>query len=137
MAITLETIASVGSTPIPNNSASSVSFAADYFKSAVPNLTTRQRLAISIVALTHGFTTPDYTANHAGLIQDAAVYTKGISQFDWATSFVGLCWTLGKSQDATLSDDVDVLLAEARDLENLSEEELWRVLATVFAQLNP
>lgn len=137
MAITLETISSVGSTPIPNNSASSVSFAADYAKSAPPNLSTRQRLTIAIVSLTHGFTTPDYTANHAGLIQDAAVYTKGISQFDWATSFVGLCWTLGKSQDAALSDNVDDLLAEGRDFENLSEEELWRILATIFAQLSP
>lgn len=137
MAITLETVASPGVTPIAHNSSSSISFVNNYYKAAVPNLSTRQRLTIAIISLIHSFNTPDYTTNHAGLIQDTAVYTGGISQFDWGTALVALAWSLGKAQDATLSDDVDTLLNEGRDLENLSEEELWRILGMVFAQLNP
>lgn len=134
--ITLEAIAAPGATPLANNGSSAKSFANDYFKSAVGSLTTRQRLALIIVAMTHTETAVNYKSNHAGLIQDAKVYTGGISQFDYWTAAVGLEWTNGHAVDGTLSADVPTLLKEGRDLENLAEDQLFRIIALLRAQLN-
>lgn len=133
--ITLESIAAPGATPLGHNAASQKSFDNDYAKASVGNLTTRQRLAIIIVAMTHTETAVNYKTNHAGLIQDSRVYTGGISQFDYWTAAVGLEWTNGHAVDGTLSADIPTLLSEGRDLENLSEDQLFRIIALLRAQL--
>lgn len=135
MAITLESVTNPGATPITFNSASSIELANDYFKLAVPNLTTRQLLTVMTVAMIHALPSPDYTNNHAGLMQDAQVYTGAIPQFNWVVAMAALAWTAGKGNDATLSNDIEALLAEGRDLEGKSEEEQWRAITLLFAQL--
>lgn len=133
--ITLEAIAAPGASPIAHNASSAKSFANDYAKSAPPNLSTRDRLTIGIIGMIHALASPNYQNNHAGLMQDATVYTGGISQFDFWTAFAGLAWSAGKTVDASLSADVPTLLKEGRDLQNKSEDELLRIIAFLAAQL--
>lgn len=136
MAITLETIAAPGTTPITPNASSAKSFANDYYKLNAPNISMRERMTIAIVGLTHDVTSPNYKTNHAGLIQDAAVYTGGISaKFDLFSALAGMDWTIGHAVDATLSADVPTLLKEGRDLANLSEDQLLRIYVFLRAQL--
>lgn len=134
--ITLEAIAAPGATPLTPNATSAKSFDADYAKASVGSLSTRQRLALIIVAMTHTETSVNYKLKHPALIQDAMVYTGGISQFDYWTAAVGLEWTNGHAVDGSLSADVPTLLEEGRDLENLPEDTLFRIIALLRSQLN-
>jgi hypothetical protein len=133
---TLTVIPKPGATPLVRNAASAIAFYADYYKLNEPNISMRERMAIAIVGLTHVVTSPDYRTNHAGLIQDAAVYTGGISaKFDLFSALAGIDWTNGKLVDAALSADMPTLLKEGRDLANLSEDELNRIYILLRAQL--
>lgn len=137
MAITLEKIAAPGATPIANNAASAQSFANDYYKLAVPNISTRDRKTIIILGMVYtlALTGANYKTNHAGLIQDAAVYTKGISIFDIWSALAGATASAANNSDATFSLDVPTLLKEGRDLDNLAEDQLDRIIAFMAAQL--
>lgn len=137
MAITLENVASPGVSPIGNNTASAAAFAANYFKLAVPNLSNRDRRTIFVLGMVYLVASlVDYRNNHHGLIQDAAVYTKGISQFDIFSAMGALIASAAHATDPTFSFDVPTLLKEGRDLDNLSEEELDRIITLLFAQLS-
>ncbi len=139
MAQTLEAIATPGATPIANNSASSKSFANDYFKLSVPNLSTRDRKTIWILSLIYELAAnggPNYKLNHAGLIQDSQVYSGGIMMFDLVASLTADAWSEGRSADATLSNSIPALLQEGNDLKQKSEEELDRMIALLRAQAN-
>ncbi len=133
---TLESIAQPGATtPIATQTASEKSFCNDYYKINAPNISMRERMALAIICLLRSVT-PNYKTNHAGLIQDAKVYTGGISSvFDEFSALVGPLWTVAKVADATLSSDVPTLLGEARDLSNLSEDQLMRIYIFLRCQL--
>lgn len=138
MAITFETIALPGATPVANNSASAQSFANNYAKLKAPGVSTRERKAFIVLALMWilGETeSPDYRGNNAGVIQDAAVYTKGISHFDpWAAMcaiFLSQAYTIKGSFPMTM----DGLVSDSRDFINLSEDELDRIVTLLSAQL--
>jgi len=138
MSQTLEAISAPGATPIANNAASSKSFANDYFKLAVPNLSTRDRKTIWILGLIYELTHnggANYKSNHAGLIQDSQVYSGGISLFDLVVSLSADAWSAGRAADATLTNDLGALLTEGKDLRQKSEEELDRIIAFLRAQL--
>jgi hypothetical protein len=138
MAIVIETIAAPGATPIARDAASQKSFVNDYYKLAVPDLSTRDRKTISILGLIYELTAAggaNYKSNHAGLIQDSTVYTGGISLFSLCTAMAATDWNGGKAADATLSTDISTLLGEGRDLDNKSEDELDRMIAFLRAQL--
>lgn len=138
MAITLETIAAPGATPIANNAASAKSFANNYFKLAVPNISTRDRKTILILGMVYTLaaTGANYKTNHAGLIQDATVYTGGISaEFDIWAALASTTASAANTLTATFSLDVPTLLKEGRDLDNLAEGELDRIIAFMAAQL--
>jgi|ERR1044071_7973975 hypothetical protein len=134
--ITIEVIAAPGATPIAQNAASAKAFADDYYKCNHPNLSMRQRMTLAIIGLIHTVSAANYKSNHAGLIQDSLVFTKGISQkFDLFSALAGIDVTNGHAVDATQSLDVPTLLAEGRDLENKSEDELNRIYVFLRAQL--
>lgn len=134
--ITITAIPAPGATPIAQNAASAKAFSGDYFICNHPNLSMRQRMTLAIIGLIHTVSAANYKSNHAGLIQDAAVWTKGISaKFDLFSALAGIDLTNGHAVDATQSLDVPTLLKEGRDLENYSEEELMRVYAFLRAQL--
>lgn len=134
--ITLDTIAAPGTTPIAYNATSAKSMASDYAKVNAPNLSMRERMALAIVGLTHVVTSPNYKTNHGGLIQDASVYTGAISgQFDLFSALAGIDWTNGHAVDNTLSADVPTLMKEARDISQLSEDQLKRIYIFLRAQL--
>lgn len=136
--ITLDQIAAPGATPIAVNATSATTFASDYYKLAVPNISTRDRMTIRILGLIYKLNNAggaNYKSNHAGLMQDAVVYTRGISQFDLDTAMAALDWNTGNVADATLSTDVPTLLKEGRDLDNKSEEELSQIIAFLRAQM--
>lgn len=134
--ITIETIAAPGATPIAVRAASAKSMADDYYKCNEPNLTMRQRMTLAIIGLVHTVTAANYKANHKGLIQDALVWTQGISEeFDLFSALAGIDLTNGHAVDNTQSLDIPTLLNEGRDLENLAEDQLTRIYAFLRAQL--
>jgi hypothetical protein len=136
--ITVETIAAPGATPVTRNATSQKSFVNDYYKLAVPNLSTRDRKTISILGLIYELTAAggaNYKSNHAGLIQDSTVYTGGISLFSLCTAMAATDWNGGRAADATLSNDLPTLMKEGRDLDNKSEDELDRIIAFLRCQL--
>lgn len=134
--ITIETIAAPGATPIAVNATSAKSFVDDYYKCNEPNLTMRQRMTLAIIGLIHTVTAANYKSNHKGLIQDAIVYTGGISsEFDLFSALAGIDVTNGHAVDGTQSLDIPTLLNEGRDLENLAEDQLKRIYIFLRAQL--
>ena len=138
MSITLETIAAPGATPIANNAASAKSFANDYAKLDVPNISDQDRNAIAILGLIFQLTAAggaNYKSNHAGLIQDSMVYSGGISNLNPVTARAAYCWDNGRAADATLSADVPTLLQQARDIADLPALTQERLIAFLRAQV--
>jgi hypothetical protein len=136
--ITLEQIAAPGATPIAANATSAKSFANDYYKLVNQNISTRDRKTIDILGLIYKLNNAggaNYKSNHAGLIQDATVYTGGISRFDLCVAMAALDWNTGNVADGTLSTDIPTLTKEGRDLDNLAEEQLDRIIAFLRAQM--
>ena len=136
--ISLETIAAPGATPIAYNAASAKSFAANYYKLVNQNISTQDRKTLSILGLIYELNNAggaNYKTNHKGLIQDATVYTGAISNLDLATAMAALDWNAGDVADATLSNDVPTLLNEGRDIDELSELQLDRIIVFLRAQL--
>jgi len=110
---------------------------------ALGNLSRAELLAISAVGSIHSFyPTPNYRVNHAQLIQDALVYWSGVSNLDLNGAnlqtlqiMAVMSWDSGYSHDPIsianplgLSNDVNAILKEARDLSNLPEETLARIV---------
>lgn len=136
--ITLASVAAPGATPIALNGTSAQGFDSNYLKLAVPNLSERDRNSISILGLIYKLNNAggaNYKSNHAGLIQDAAVYTRGLSQFDPEVARAANDWNTGVVADNTLSTDVPTLLKEARDISQLSDEEQEQIIAFLRAQM--
>lgn len=134
MAITLELITSPQTTPIVANAAGTQPFVNDYYKAAQGSLSAQQRKAIIIVALTHAVTGIDYRTAHAALIQDAEVWTRGLSNFDFFTAMTGPFWTYGKSVDAATSADIPTLLNEGRDFANLAEQDQDKIITLLLTK---
>lgn len=138
MAITFESVAAPGASPIANNSASAKSFANNYAKLKTPGVSTRERKAIIIIGMMWvlGETTAfDYRSNHAGLIQDSEVYTKGISHFDVFAALAATSVSAGFAAKGTFPMTLDALELEGRDLIDLHEDTLDRIIGFLGAQL--
>lgn len=136
--ITLATVAAPGATPITPNASAAQGFQANYFKLSVPGLSDRDRKTISALGLIYELTAAggaNYKTNHAGLIQDSVVFSGGISNLNKTMADAANEWNAGVVADATLSTDVPTLLNEGRDLDDLSELQLDRILTFLRAQL--
>ena len=136
--ITLATVAAPGATPITPNATAAQGFQANYYKLFVPGLSNRDRKTISALGLIYELNNAggaNYKSNHAGLIQDSAVFSGGMSILDKTAADAANDWNAGVVADATLSTDVPTLLKEGRDLDDLSELELDRILTFLRAQL--
>jgi hypothetical protein len=125
MAITL-TSQTAPTSPVTPRSAAQVIFDDNYAK--LTALPMKQRLAITLLGVIHLVSgTVDYRTNHAQCIQDAKVFLAGLSTpLDFWAAIAAYSWTAGKAVDANLSADVSTLLAEAKDFNEQSEEELIR-----------
>lgn len=135
MAITLESVADAGASPIANNTASAIAFANNYAKLAT--LSRRDVLTIVLIQMIHYVADggEDYRTNHPGLIQDAAVYTKGINiELDVFAALGAIFQVWATQVNNGMSSDVEAILAEGRDLANLSEDQLIRILALIVVQ---
>lgn len=99
---------------------------------AVDNLSRKELRSIAILGLIlackqQGDT--DYSNNHAQLKIDANAFWNQFGMMDWEKVRAVICWQLGKSADASLSTDVNSLLANTtaniynvRAMPALSEE---------------
>lgn len=138
MAITLQTIPTVPTSPLPNISSAETAFANNYYKLAQGVISTRERKALSIIGLIHelkAVRSIDYTVKHAQLIQDSQVFTGGTPMIDLDTAFAVIDLSNGALADAGQSLDLPTLLAEARDLTQLSEDQLNRIMILLECQL--
>lgn len=137
MAVTLQAIPTVPTSPVPNQSSARTAFADDYIKVGQGILSVRERKALSILGLLHELKSVrsiDYTAKHNQLIQDASVMTNGIPILDLDTAFAVIDWSNG-TVDAALSTDLATLMAEARDFVQLPEDTLNRIMVLLEMQL--
>lgn len=137
MAITLQTIAAPGATPIGKRTASQIAFDNSYYKLAAGTVAAQDRKAVMILAMVYilALTGANYKANHAGLIQDAAVYTGGISNFDIFAAFAATSASAANTADGAFSLDLPTLLKEARDIVDLPEQTQDRLIGFLAAQL--
>ncbi len=137
MAITIEQVAAPGATPISGNASSSKAFDNNYAKLGVGNISDQDRNAVAILGLIYKLNNAggaNYKSAHAALIQDANVYTRGISMFNFCTARAANDWNTGNVADATLSTDLPTLLKEARDIADLPAETQERLIAFLRAQ---
>jgi hypothetical protein len=138
MAITLETVAAPGATPIVANAASQKAFDNNYYKLGEPNISMVETKAIMIDAMIYVLTAAggaNYKSNHKGLRQDAAVYTRGISNLDPWIALTATSVAAAHVADATFSYDLNALRLEVRTLAVLPEQTLDRIIAFLGAQL--
>lgn len=132
--INLKLITAPGASPVAYNTTSAKEFASNYFKLGPDGISaSRDRKTVSILALIYELASlgggTNYKSNHAGLIQDAQVYTGAISNFDMVTAMAAIDWTIGNTADATLSASLHTLMTEGRDFAQLSDDQLDRILA--------
>lgn len=134
----LATVAAPGATPIANNGTAEQTWEDNYAKLGVGNISDQDRNAIAILGLIYKLNNAggaNYKSNHAGLVQDAAVFTTDMQPFDYMTARAINDWNTGVVADATLSTDVPTLLNEARDLSQYSAERQERIIAFLRAQM--
>ena len=130
MNITL-TALTVPTSPVANRSASQVIFDNDY--AILTTLPDKQKMVIALLGLVHAVSgTVDYRNSHRVLRQDAKVFDAGISTpMDQWAALAAKAWTWGNAVDG-LSADINTLLAEARHLTEMSEEEIARTFLFVL-----
>jgi hypothetical protein len=138
MAITLQPIPGPV-TPLPNNNPATTAFANNYFKVAQGVVSTRERKMLQVVGLIRevkAVRSIDYTQKHKQLRQDAQTFTRGISTpLDLDTAFAAIDWSNGKAADATTPNELSALEAEAKDLRELHEDDLNRMIVLLECQL--
>lgn len=138
MAITLETVAIPGATPIANNGTSEQSFLNNYFKLTEPVVSRKDTKAIIVLALIYSLAATagrvNYKNQMPALRQDAQVYTGGISKFDPWVAFAATAVSAAKTADATFSLDMATLLNLSK-MPALPEQDLDRIIGFLAAQL--
>jgi hypothetical protein len=96
----------------------------------------RQQLAVMVQAIAARNATihfnVDYTGAHKLLFSDGKLFTRGISNMDPITAQSAVYAALGTSAYA-LPNDLQAQLSTMSDLENLSEDELWRMVVMLNA----
>lgn len=137
MAITLQTVAAPGATPITPNATSAKYFANNYAKLSAPNISMRERKAVIVLAMVYvlASTGADYRSNHRGLIQDTQVYTGGISHFDVFAALAATSVGAANTIDPTFSLNLETILKDGKDITQLSDETLDRIIGFLGAQL--
>lgn len=139
MAITLQTVPTPGATPIANNAASAKAFANNYYKLVPPSVSAQDRNTILILGMIYALAASagaNYKAKQDQLIQDATVYTGGISDhFDFLAALAATTWSSGNTLDPTLSNDIPTLLGQATHIQAQPESVQERIIAFLAAQL--
>jgi hypothetical protein len=95
----------------------------------------RQRLALLLNALIMRCTNvggSSYNTKHAQLFTDSKLYTRGISNIDPITMLTAVWEQIG-IQTYAVAADIQSQMSTMSDFENLSEDELWRMIALVTA----
>ena len=130
MNITL-TALTVPTSPVANRSASQVIFDNDYAILAEQPL--KFKMVIALLGVIHAVSgTVDYRTAHKQVREDARVFQAGISTpMDQWAALAAKAWTWGNAVDG-LSADINTLLAEARHLTEMSEEEIARTFLFVL-----
>jgi len=138
MAITLTQVSAPGATPLADNTSANRTWDDNYFKLGPPNISKQDRNAIAIAGLIYKLNNAggaNYKSNHAGLIQDAAVWTAGLTLFNAEVARALNDWNTGNVADATLSTDIPTLLKEMRDITQVPAERQERIIAFLRSQL--
>lgn len=128
----------LATSPIAYNSASQKAFDDGYLKLAT--LSQAERNTIAILGMIYAIAAlpfTDYTLNHKQLIQDAQVYTHGLSLVGVGADpgLAYACWNRGRGQTANISSSIPTLLQEGRDFLALPEELQQRCLLTLLVGL--
>jgi hypothetical protein len=95
----------------------------------------RQRLALLLNALimrSGSVGGLNYNTKHAQLFTDSKLYTRGISNMDPITMLTAI-WEQVSINAYSVAADIQAQMSTMSDFENLSEDELWRMIALVTA----
>lgn len=106
-------------------------FAGNYYKLAPPNFSARDVKIVQLISLVHSvFSAIDYrSALSTTLVSDAEIYMRGISNIDLNVAQAVTHWALAFQTDATITNDVVAILKEGQKLNQMSEQELDRIIA--------
>jgi hypothetical protein len=137
--ITLTQVAAPGATPIAYNATAAINWASNYAKvNDGAGISSVEAKALSVLGLIYKLNNAggaNYKTNHAGLMQDAEVFSGAISNLDAVRAQAINDWNTGNVADATLSTDIPTLMKEARDLTAKSDLQLDRMIAFLRAQM--
>jgi hypothetical protein len=136
--ISLAQVAAPGATPITPNGTAEKIWLDNFAKLGVPNISQQDRNSIAILGLIYKLNNAggaNYKSNHAGLIQDAQVFSGGVSMLDPETARAVNDWNSGNVADGTLSTDVPTLLKEARDISQIPASRQEKIIAFLRAQM--
>lgn len=137
MAVTFETIPAVPASPLPNSSSAVTAFVNNYTKIGM-QLGTRWRRVLSVLGLIHELNivrSIDYRTKHPQLLQDAMKFSGALPLLDMPTAMAALDLSNGRLADAAQAMELGALQSEGRDLAELPEETLDRIIVLLEAQL--
>jgi hypothetical protein len=122
-----------GFTNTPITAAQNATFETNYH--ILSQIGRRQRLAIMVNALvTRNWAQSffDYRSKHAQLFTDSRLFTRGISNMNEIAAQAAVYGAIGVVS-GTVSADLQSQMITVSDLENLSEDELWRMIVMLYA----
>jgi hypothetical protein len=132
MAAPINILAQAAFSNTPITAAQNRTFASNYH--IFSQIGRRQRLAVMINALVtrnNANGNVDYRVLHQLLFTDSKAYTRGISELDPITAQAAVWGAIGINY--LIPADLQAQMATMSDLENLSEEELWRMITMLLA----
>lgn len=119
---------------IPEVVTSGKIFAGNYAKLADPSFTQIERKIIQIVSLIHAVTSAaDYRSNLSGVLPDAEIYMRGISNIDLSVAYTVTHWSSGYTADSALTTDPVAILKEGQRFQAYGEQTLDRIIAYLCA----
>lgn len=137
MAQTLTALVAPTTSPIKQGSTNVKTLIGDW--AALNNLDDRMLKCIAILGRVHElYLSLDYRTNHKQLIQDAMVFFSGIPNMNdrnYIQFQAAIDWNAGLIGDVGIGTSVLALVKEARDIANLSEDELNRILLLLRMQM--
>ena len=107
-------------------------FVNDYFKIAAPNLDYQDVATIRILGLIYTLNNVrgvDYRNNIQQLLNDAAAYTNGISNFDKHIGITVADWSNANRADPTLSNNVETMCQQGHIFDIMGQDQIDRIIA--------
>lgn len=127
MASTTALTPNVTVTPPITTNGKGATFAANYHK--VASLTPKQAKVIEVLGLIYGVSgVYDYTAKHAQLRTDSALFCQGLSMINMDVARAVTNWAGGYNTNSSITTDIAAMIKEGKDLAAMPDSALDKML---------